>query len=253
VGVLRPNVPPKAARRAFVQQSPDGSTRASYGSVMARRLLACALVSAAVGCGGVTAAEPRDASTDAMVTADAHVVIDATAAPPPLTDASSEEGASAFEDVSPLPPFDASLPALPSCDADGYFVTINDGAGSWVLDDGCGDAGAWAVPALVPYSCGNLCGFSEVEVCGGGLSLELQQYYPPTYGSSGVSGSIFARFIGGSGDLLVGAGTFEFGAPPYVTGAYGTTLGGSYTVTLKTAEGEQVGAMAGTFCVFDAF
>jgi hypothetical protein len=223
---------------------------------MVPRLLVCALVSAAVGCGGVTAAGSPDASTDALV-ADARVVIDGTAPPPLITDSGSEEAdsldAGPFEDVSPLLPFDASLPAPPSCDAGSYFVTIVDGAGVRILDEECADAGAWAVPALVSYSCGNLCGFSQVEACGGGLSLMLRQTYPPAYGSPALSFTVSASFDDGSGNLLQGMGTIEFSAPPFAAGALGTTLAGSYTQTLSKNDGPPVGAIAGTFCVLDGW
>lgn len=224
---------------------------------MAPRLLACALVSAAVGCGGVTAAGPQDASADVLVT-DAQIAIDAIAAdsttPPTLiTDAGADE-ASTFVDVSPLPPFDASLPALPDCDAGGYFVTIDDGAGVRVLDGGCADAGAWAVPALVGYSCGNLCGYAQIEVCGGGLSLMLQENAPFLGISSAVSFGVGIQFDDGNGNLLFGSGTLNFAAPPFASGAHGTTLAGSYyTQILTTPHGQPVGAIAGTFCVLDGF
>ncbi len=173
--------------------------------------------------------------------------------PPLITDAGSDD-ANGFVDVSPLPPFDASLPALPSCEAGSYFVTLVDGAGVQALDDGCADAGAWAVPALVDYSCGNLCGYSQIEACGGGLSLRLQQIYPPQHGASPVSFSVYVSFVDGNGNLLLGDGTIEFGAPPYVAGAHGTTLAGSfYTQPLVTAHGQPVGAIEGTFCVLDGF
>ncbi len=196
-----------------------------------------------------------DASADAIADAivDDAIVIDSSR-PPLLEDAGSDE-VSTFVDVPPLPPFDASLPAPPSCDAGGYFVTIVDGAGVQVLDGGCADAGAWAVPALVSYGCGNLCGYSQVEVCGGGLSLRLQQTYPPApYGSSPVSFSVSVSFIDGNGNLLLGAGTIDFSTPPYVNGVYGTTVAGSYsTQTLTTTHGQPVGAIEGTFCLLDAF
>jgi hypothetical protein len=122
-----------------------------YGLVVAPRLLACSIVSTAVGCGGVTAAGPPDASADAVV-GDAQIVVDATAPPSFTPDAGSEEplDARSFVDVSPLPPFDASLPALPDCDAGGYFVTVDDGASVRTLSSGCVDAGPQAIPAFFP-------------------------------------------------------------------------------------------------------
>ncbi len=106
---------------------------------MPRRRAAFAFVSVVVGCGGVTAASSRDASTDAPLVdapsgGDASVVSsDADALPPLINDASPPEAA-AYVDATPFPPFDASLPALPVCEAGSYFVTVDDGTGGAHVD-----------------------------------------------------------------------------------------------------------------------
>src|SRR5208282_2643794 len=79
-------------------------------------------------------------------------------------------------DVARLPPFDASLPALPVCEAGSYFVTVDDGTGIRTLNGGWRTATECeldASPSVGLEGCGNLCDMGYVVACGDGVAVSL--------------------------------------------------------------------------------
>jgi hypothetical protein len=227
---------------------------------MPRRRAAFAFVSVVVGCGGVTAAGSRDASTDTQLadatSGDAAAVVpsDAGVLPPLVGDTSPPEAA--YVDVSPFPPFDASLPALPVCEAGSYFVTVDDGTGVRRLTGGGRTSTGCAVdasPSVRLAGCGNLCEYGFVSACGDSVALVLSMNVGGPPSSTATS---FGSAIHGSYDdsrdasFLLGDGITVFSAPPFNASSYGGTAAGSYTQNLLQ-QGVVVGSIAGTFCVLD--
>jgi hypothetical protein len=230
---------------------------------MARCRAAFAFVSVVVGCGGATAASSRDASTDAPL-ADAPGGGDAAAVsseadvlPPLINDASPPEAA-AYVDATPFPPFDASLPALPVCEAGSYFVTVDDGTGVRTLT-GAGWTSAGcdvdASPSVGLAGCGNLCEYGFVSACGGGVALVLSMNVggPPSSSATSFGPDLFGSYDDGKdASFLMGGGMIVFSAPPFNASSYGSTAAGSYTQNLLQ-QGVVVGSIAGTFCVLDEY
>ncbi len=223
--------------------------------VMLRRRTAFALVSVVVGCGGVNAASSRDASTDAPSGGDTAVVTPDADALPPLIDDASSPDAAGYRDATSFPPFDASLPALPVCEAGSYFVTVDDGTGVRTLTGNNRPTGCDldASPSVGLASCGNLCQYGAVSACGGrvGLVLTMNVSGPPSSSATSFGSGPFGSYDDGTdASFLMGSGTVVFSAPPFNTSSYGGTAAGSYTQHLLQ-EGVVVGSIAGTFCVLD--
>jgi hypothetical protein len=224
---------------------------------MPRRRAAFALVTAVIGCGGASAASSRDASTDAPGGGDGAVSSpDADERPPLIGDAGPPEAA-AYADVTLFPPFDASLPALPACEAGSYFVTVDDGTGVRTLTGGGGTSSGCDVdasPSVGLAGCGNLCNYGYVSACGGRVALFLSMDTgggPPSSTATSFGPALFGSYDDGQdASFVLGGGRIVFSAPPFNGSSYGTTAAGSYTQNLLE-HGVVVGSIAGTFCVLD--
>jgi hypothetical protein len=229
---------------------------------MPRRRAAFAFASVVAGCGGATAASSRDASTgaplaDAPSGGDAAAVSSDADVLPPLVDDAGPPEAAAYVDVTPLPPFDASLPALPLCEAGSYFVTVNDGTGVRTLTSGgkmSTECDVDASPSVGLAGCGNLCDEGVVLACGGRVALVLSVNVgggPPSSSATSFDSGPFGSYDESSdASFLIGGGMIVFSAPPFNASSYGSTAAGSYTQNLLQ-QGVVVGSIAGTFCVLD--
>jgi hypothetical protein len=227
------------------------------------RRAAFAFVSVVVGCGGVTAASSpssRDASTDSPLadapSGDAAVFSSDADAPPSLIDDASPPEAAAAGDVALFPPFDASLPALPVCEAGSYFVTVDDGTGVRTLTGGGRTSTGCDVdasPSVGVGSCGNLCDYGFISACGGGVALDLSMGIagPPSSSATSFGSGLYGSYDDeGDASFILGGGTTVFRAPPFAASSYGGTAAGSYTQNLLQ-QGVVVGSITGTFCVLD--
>jgi hypothetical protein len=182
----------------------------------------------------------------------------------PLPGCGSRAGSSAAGDASsgPAEPGDASDASLEfsgpetspeaaaapiACDG-GYYVEVDDGAGSFRFASACSDAGPDA-PSLNRGVCVEDCGCVDLLACDGlSSSLSLANVCGLCEVAPGATCSVAATFIGVDGGMIRGSGTLSVAG----VSADGKEAAGTYTAMFaEVLEGGNAAGptLTGSFCV----